>query len=303
MLMNELEAYVEQSEHHALHNEWLDILDETDSALSSLQCKFADGGGQQWWLAAQVHRNALVNLANQSFLEGRENHIFFVANADRACVVWSMDNVARSVASNLLPLRSSPLQGPQHRRSRPLQKYRISRTVAADALVVYEGGGKALQRSQVVGFHASSEVSKYVLDELRKQALVAGDVTVPTIQDAQSAINEALGDLFHSMAMSLRRIGSDAQFALSSGGRLAVDVAKAILARVPVDFYSNALFANTLYEEIWRTVIGGTLRGRGWEIVRTPTGELSLSTHALPNDASMKPRPPIERAKFRRFGS
>jgi len=158
-------------------------------------------------------------------------------------------------------------------------------------------GEKDRTSSAPVEFKPSTELAGFVLEGYREQLAPEGSSAEISITQARAAVRNAFSDLMFAMADSLRRLDSGRRYPISTNYKLEVNVAKAILARINIDFYSSVEFIRLLFDELSRAAIAGELRGKGWEVTRTSGGELILDALEMPKRAPPS-RPPLERATF-----
>lgn len=104
----------------------------------------------------------------------------------------------------------------------------------------------------------------------------------PTEEEARQQIVDSVFDLFDAMAESLRDSGASTNYRLGGDGRFDERVARALVSRVPVEFYSWPDYSIDLFKEVRMAARKGQIYGKAWKVEVADDGVLGLNLLDLP---------------------
>lgn len=179
--------------------------------------------------------------------------------------------------------------------SEELLRVRVKTHGNYDILVVPEPAGPVSGR-----FEPSGRLTDYVAEYLRSRS-DAQEVEMDLQKCARDKIIDGTFGLFRSMSESLGRSNVE-RFPLGVG-RFEPSIAKALLYRIPVDFYKGPEFVSHLYDEVRDAARHGLIKGRAWRAIADPRqGDLVLL--ACVSSGEGAPAPVLtERAQVKKYGA
>ncbi|ODU60641.1 MAG: hypothetical protein ABT02_05115 [Comamonadaceae bacterium SCN 68-20] len=128
-----------------------------------------------------------------------------------------------------------------------------------------------IRKSRVIpGKWVSMRTSEYVAEQMASDAV-----------SAAAEIEYAVRALVNSIADGLREEGLES-FELAAGGQFHEGVVRAILFRLPVRFYAEIFFINSMYRDFVKAVAAGRITHPEWHLSVNAAGHITV---ALAKDA------------------
>lgn len=140
----------------------------------------------------------------------------------------------------------------------------------------------------------SPETTKFVAKEIRRVNPGECNGEEQTlVERASTLVQKTTLDLIHTLAQSLRLLKDDEPYRIAVRGRFTEPVARALLARLPVDLYEQVPFVDALCRDFLEAASGSQFRShRKWRIDVDLDGTASLTV--LESNRKSQPVPPPE---------
>lgn len=175
------------------------------------------------------------------------------------------------------------------------------RVHAAPAGVFAVAGPKLIVtavRRERVGVWVSSKTRDYIAEELTDTPSCEDDVRAL----AAKKIEYSMRALINSIAEGIRDKGQATKFDVAANGRFSDGFARAILFRLPVGFYKESLFIESLYRDFEVAVSAGKISHTWWDVSMSSSRVITIT---IKNETPMTVEGdrPWKKARAIRFSS